>query len=164
MYNPPDASDADSSDATSDNATSSMDTSDAAAADARDTHAFQLLSRGDGDLTTTNACEIAVDGPPDVLEDPAEHSIEFDSHFSDASSVVVNPFPFGNPGAPIPGVPEGTSEQVRATPDEIWAPFRSERDWVIARWAKMRTTASGVAEFLAFPQVSASQSCHPLCP
>jgi hypothetical protein len=155
--------------------TNSMDTSDAhpangvdMAADATDAEAFLLLSQGDGDLMSTDACEIPVmvdslpdvDSPPDDLdaEGPAEQSIEFDSNFSDASSVAVDSFPFGNPGAPIPGVPQEPSsyEQFRATQGNIWAPFRSQRDWDIARWAKTHgTTSSAVAELLALPGVSA---------
>ena len=152
IYNLPDTyNDYDTNDADSD-ATSSMD-----ARDARDVHAFQPLSQGDAHLTTTNACEIAVDRPPDVLEAPGEDSIEFDSRFSSTSSVLVESFPFGNPGAPIPGMPEEPSyKQSHATP---WAPFRSQRDWDIARWAKMHsTTSSAVADLLALPDVCATQS------
>jgi len=65
---------------------------DVEVADAVDADAFQQLSQGDGDLTTTIASEIAVDRPPDILEGHPEQSIEFDSHFSDTSSVVVDQF------------------------------------------------------------------------
>ena len=66
-------------------------------------------------------------------------------------------FPFGNPGAPIPGMPEEPSyEQSHATP---WAPFWSQCDWDIARWAKMHsTTSSAVADLLALPDVCATRS------
>ena len=152
--------------------TDSLDTGDARPASGVNVDAvnglnadvFQQLSQDDADLMT---CEIAVDRPSDVPEGPAEQSIEFDSHFSDTSSVVVVGFPFGNPGAPIPGVPQGPSsyEQLRATQGEIWAPFRSQRDWDIARWVKTHnTTSSAVAELLAIPEVCATRSCHPLCP
>ncbi|KAN0103997.1 hypothetical protein V8E52_011427 [Russula decolorans] len=105
---------------------------------------------------STYPSEIAVDRPPDVLEVPAEQSIEFESHFSDTSSVVVDTFPFGNPGAPIPGVPQGRSsyELFQVTQEGIWAPFRSQRDWDIARWTKTHsTTSSAVADLLAIPEV-----------
>jgi len=149
-----------------------MDTSDAhptngvdvEVADAVDADAFQQLSQGDGDLTTTIASEIAVDRPPDILEGHPEQSIEFDSHFSDTSSVVVDRFPFGNPGAPIPGIPQGPSsyEQFQATHGETWAPFRSQRDWDIACWVKTHsTTSSAVAELLAIPEVCTVRSHHP---
>ena len=119
--------------------------------DARDIHAFQLESQGDVAMTIDG--EIAVDRRPDVPECPGEESIEFNSRFSFTSSVVVEGFPFGNPGAPIPGMPQGPSyEQFRATP---WAPFQSQRDWDIARWAKTHsTTSSAVADLLALPDVS----------
>jgi hypothetical protein len=133
------------------------------AADVTDADAFQELSRGDGHLTTTNACEIAAETPSDVLEDAAEQSIEFESNFSGTSSVVIDIFPFGNPGAPIPGMPQGHSSYTRfqATQgDAVWAPFQSQRDWVIARWAKThRTTSSAVNELLAFSDVCAARFC-----
>jgi hypothetical protein len=124
------------------------------AADVTDAIAFQELSQGNVHLPTTNASEIAVDSPSDIPENVAQ------SNFLDPSSVVVDAFPFGNPGAPIPGVPQGRSsyERLRATlGDSNWAPFRSQRDWDIARWAKTHgTTSSAVAEFLAIPEVCAA--------
>jgi hypothetical protein len=175
IYDPPDASDA--SDASNANITNPMDTHaangdslsvDVDTADATDADAFQVLSQGDRDLTTTNACKIAVDRPPDVLEGLTEPSIEFDSSFSDTSSVVVDVFPFGNPGAPIPGVPRGCTsyEQFQATlGNSNWAPFRSQRDWDIARWAKTHSiSSSAVDELLAIPEVCSTQLSPPLCP
>lgn len=131
---------------------------DADATDALDADAFQQLSQNDGNSTTTNTGEIAVDGPPDDLEGPAEQTIEFDSHFSDTLSVVVDVFPFGNAGAPMPGVPPGLSayELLRLTRRGIWAPFQSKRDWNLARWVKTHsTTSSAVAELLSEHEV-----CH----
>lgn len=124
-------------------------------ADAVDADAFQQLSQGD--VLSTNATEIAVDRPHDVLEGP-EQSIEFDSQFTDTSSVVVDTFPYGNPGAPIPHMPEGPSpcEQFQATEGERWAPFWSQRDWDVARWIKSHsTTSSAVDRLLALPEVCA---------
>ena len=158
-----DAIDADNADANNSDAIDA----DHADADAIDAHAFQQLSQGDLDLMSTNATEIAVDRPSDVLEVPAEQSIEFNSHFSDTSLVVVDVFPFGKPGAPIPGVPQGRSsyDVYQATQGGNWAPFQSQRDWDVARWAKMHgTTSSAVADLFAIPEVCADQWCHPLCP
>jgi len=77
------------------------------------------------------------------------------------STLVVDQFPFGNPGAPIPEKPQGSSvyESWEATSmGSLWAPFQSELDWNIARWVKMRGhTSSAVAELLAIPGVCASQ-------
>jgi hypothetical protein len=99
---------------------SDADVSDARPADTMDADVFEVPSSGAG--------EIAVDEPSDIPEGLAEQSIEFESRFSDTSTVVVDYFPFGNPGAPIPGVAQGHSSyaQYRATQgDSIWAPFRS---------------------------------------
>ena len=106
----PNAYDAYNTDDANSDATSNIDTRDA-----RDIHTFQLESQGE--MATTDTCEITVDGRPGVLEGPGDKSIEFNSQFSLTSSVVIEGFPFGNLGAPIPGMPQGPSyEQFRATP------------------------------------------------
>ena len=72
------------------------------------------------------------------------------------SIVVVDRFPSGSPGAPIPGMPHGTSthESWRESMESIWAPFRSQKDWEITHWVKMRgSSSSAVDDFLAIPDV-----------
>lgn len=122
------------------------------AAEVTDDNAIHELSQGDDPSHATNAFENAVDGPSVDLEGLAEPSIEFGSHFSDASTVVVEVFPFGKPGAPIPDMPQGPSlyERVQAIPGgSIWTPFQSKWDWDAARWAKTHsTTSSAVSDFL----------------
>ena len=73
------------------------------------------------------------------------------------SGVIVDHFPFGHPGAPVPGLQrsasmyEATHESLG---DSLWAPFRSQCDWEFARWAKMRgPTSTAVTELLAIPEV-----------
>jgi len=138
-------------------------TANASNTNATDTHAFEELSQGDRLLTTTNIDEIAADNPSNVPDGLGERSVEFESRFSDTSTVVVDRFPFGNPGAPIPGAAQGQSSytQFRATQgDSTWAPFQSQRDWDVARWAKTHgTTSSAVDEFLAIPEVCAVFKC-----
>ena len=110
----------------------------------------------------TNPGEIAVDEPADVPEELAEHSIEFESRFTDM--VVIESFPFGNPGAPIPGVTQGPTsyDSFRARHgDSIWAPFKSKWDWDLAHWVKTeRATSSAVGRLLPIIGVSAAS---PLC-
>jgi hypothetical protein len=125
------------------------------AADGTDADASQILSQDDGDIATTDPCKIADDRPPDVLEGSGvegsgDHSIEFYSNFSDTSSVVIDAFPFGNPGAPIPGLPQDPTayEQFQATRGETWAPFKSQRDWDIAHWAKTHNISSSALDEL----------------
>ena len=100
--------DADNSDASPVEPVDAMDanTSDA---DTSEIDTFQVLSGCDALLMMTNSGEIAVGGLSDIPEDLAEQSIEFESHFSDTSTVVVDHFPFGNPGASIPGATQGQS-------------------------------------------------------
>ena len=76
------------------------------------------------------------------------------------STVVIEEFPFGSPGAPIPDKPRGTpgyasaASHQDALADSIWAPFQSQHDWAIARWAKMcGPTSTAVTELLAIPEV-----------
>ncbi len=56
------------------------------------------------------------------------------------STLVVDKFSFGSPGAPIPDKPQGLStyEIWQAMfEDSAWAPFCLELEWDIAQWAKM---------------------------
>jgi hypothetical protein len=73
------------------------------------------------------------------------------------TTLVIERFPHGRPGAPVAGAPQGTT-LYESTQDvlgeSIWAPFQSQSDWEIARWAKMRKpTSSAVTELLAIPEV-----------
>ena len=121
--------------------------------DTSDTDAFQAFSRGEGLSTTANTGEIAVDEPADV----PEHSIEFEARFTDTSTVVIDNFPFGNPGAPIPGATQGPT--FFAGGDSIWAPFWSRQDWEVAHCMKTeRVTASTMDRLLAVLQVCAARS------
>ena len=70
--------------------------------------------------------------------------------------VVIDQFPFGNPGAPILGACQGSIDDAahNVLGDSIWEPFNSECDWDIACWAKKHNlTSSAMAEFLAMPKV-----------
>ena len=74
-------------------------------------------------------------------------------------ALTVDQFPLGQPGAPVTGTPQGTTVY-ESTQDmlgeSIWAPFRSQCDWELAYWAKMRgPTSSAVTDLLAIPGVSA---------
>lgn len=76
-----------------------------------------------------------------------------------APEIFVERFPNGDPGAPLPGVPQESSiyhsSQV-AFGASTWAPFHSQCDWEIARWAKMRgPSSSAMEELLAIPEVRA---------
>ncbi len=67
-------------------------------------------------------------------------------------AVVIDRFPFGRPGAPSPGMTQAS--QQAASMGSLWAPFRSQLDWDIARWAKLHgQTLTAVLELLAIPGV-----------
>lgn len=128
-------------------------------ADVVDADAFEaLVSQGNNFPTATNPDQRAVDGVDATLEDPDE-GFRINSDDSDAeptSTVTVDRFPFGSPGAPIPGRPPGPStyESQVTLAASAWAPFRSQCDWELARWAKMRSpTSSAMTDLLAIPTV-----------
>ncbi|KAH8986507.1 hypothetical protein EDB83DRAFT_2240317 [Lactarius deliciosus] len=91
--------------------------------------------------------------PPSDLTQPLLHSEPGDSN---GSQLVVDRFPHGSPGAPIPGTLQGThmyQSSHETLGSSIWAPFRSKCDWEIACWAKTRgPTSSAVADILAIPE------------
>ncbi|KAH9019477.1 hypothetical protein EDB85DRAFT_1873073 [Lactarius pseudohatsudake] len=75
----------------------------------------------------------------------------------DDPELVVERFPNGSAGVPVPGVhqelsPYQTSLDIPG--QSTWAPFRSQCDWEFARWAKMRApTSSAVGDLLAIPRL-----------
>lgn len=81
----------------------------------------------------------------------------------ETTGFIIEPFSSGNPGAPItgpdtlPGHVDLTQQSQESASDSVWAPFRSQCDWEVARWAKMRApTSSAVDELFAIPEVSNS--------
>ena len=83
------------------------------------------------------------------------------------SQLIVDGFPHGSAGAPIPGACEGSNiyQSTRETfGTSMWAPFHSQCDWEIARWSKMRgPSSSAVAELFAIPEVRAWLYCLGNC-
>ncbi|KAF8257638.1 hypothetical protein EI94DRAFT_1817264 [Lactarius quietus] len=75
--------------------------------------------------------------------------------------LVIDRFPHGDPGAPVPGSHQGSScyqTSTEAFGASVWAPFRSQCDWEIARWAKMcGPTSSAMEELLAICYVQAAR-------
>jgi hypothetical protein len=117
------------------------------------------------DLTDSDAPEdqLMVDETLLDLEsqpDQAEEGDQADTTGSElVSAVEVEEFPFGMPGAPIPGRAQEPSEyESRATSmGSAWAPFRSQLEWDVARWVKLRGGSStAVSELLAIPGVRAT--------
>ena len=101
--------------------------------------------------------------PPPIESQPPSpapiHHTEPDANSLDTTpaQVFVKRFPFGSPGAPITGAHQGTTiykSNHKVFGESIWAPFHSECDWEIARWAKMRgPSSSAMEELLAIPSV-----------
>ncbi|KAH8976593.1 hypothetical protein EDB92DRAFT_1938543 [Lactarius akahatsu] len=78
-------------------------------------------------------------GPPPSVQ--SEHS-----NSDGQPQLIVNTFPHGSPGAPIPD----SSHELFGS--SIWAPFRSQCDWEVAHWAKTwGPTTSALADLLVIP-------------
>jgi hypothetical protein len=81
--------------------------------------------------------------------------------------LVIDRFPLGTPGAPVPGMHQGSS--VYRSSQEVfgascWAPFHSQCDWEVAYWAKMRgPSSSAMEELLAIPEVRVGSEWHSYC-
>ncbi|KAH9015334.1 hypothetical protein EDB85DRAFT_1875899 [Lactarius pseudohatsudake] len=74
------------------------------------------------------------------------------------AQVIVDSFPHGVPGTPMPDPFQGQSDyrsREDALNTSVWAPFHSQCDWEIALWAKMRgPTSSALTELLQIPEVT----------
>jgi hypothetical protein len=113
------------------------------------------------DLVDADALEYASSGastPDQLTDDETDDEISGQSDVGDSASapaVVVEHFPFGRPGAPISERPQGDSQATSV--GSQWAPFRSQLDWDVARWVKLRGGSStAVSELLAIPGVCVS--------
>ena len=138
------------------------------ATDATDADLLQELSNDDP--TFTNMEQVgraeAQASTPAVTMEPAPAPPRFPIQ-PDAESLQAAPEPFverfslGDPGAPHLGMQQGTSiyeSRQAAFGASTWAPFHSQWDWEIARWAKMRgPSSSAMEELLAIPSVRVLQ-------
>lgn len=102
-----------------------------------------------GRVSGLNAATILDQEGIDEQGSPQTNQVEADDPDT-TSTVVVDHFPFGSSGAPILDMPRGTlalaHESWRYTPMEsMWAPFRSQKDWELAYWVKMRSSCSSAA-------------------
>ena len=128
-------------------------------ADITDANAFEILSQHN---PTSSAVYPEMDPPNGELSSapPPEHTSPIQSQMGNAetdSTLVVECFPHGQPGALVAGVPQGTT-LYESTQDvlgeSVWAPFWSQCDWEIACWAKTHgPTSSAVTGLLAIPGV-----------
>jgi len=145
-----------------------LDTADAA--DGLDADAFEDLTNG------VTAASMAV--PEGVLPIELAPSIQplpdlliqaedanFEANSEPVSNLTITRFPFGHPGAPIPDADQGSESATyqssqAALDSSVWAPFCSNLDWEIARWAKTRgPTSSALTELLAIPGVCGLRLC-----
>ena len=130
-------------------------------ADLADADALEDLIYGSSNTSAHD--QLAVDETPvDLMVQPDETEVGDQGDMADlvsASAVVIESFPFGMPGAPIPGRAQGPSvyDSHAALMGSPWAPFRSQLDWDVAHWVKRRGPSStAVSELLGIPGVRVS--------
>jgi len=135
--------------------------------DVADANLYEALSHSqDPPAPNPIAQAPSVDLPPLPPPSPSEHPNVPDhpdygiAAGCETSTFIVDPFSGGDAGAPItdnsPSHLDHDSTR-ELPPHSIWAPFHSQCDWEIARWAKTRgPTSSAVNELLAIPEVHIS--------
>jgi hypothetical protein len=138
--------------------TTDMADDDVANADVADANAYEILVTSPVISSVTNSEQLQLVELTEATrlpEDPPMHTETANSVLT--SQLTIDCFPHGLAGAPIPGVCQGPTsyESAHGTlGDSKWAPFRSQCDWEIARWAKMQgPTSSAVTELLAISEV-----------
>ena len=117
-----------------------------------DADIFEILGESDCSAVAipeqATSDEASISMPPSETTDQDSQSEAAIPEPSLGPSVVIDPFPHGRPGAPI------SQADHEASNSFIWEPFSSQRDWEVARWAKMRgATSSAMADLLAIPEV-----------
>ncbi len=147
-------------------------------ADVADADAYEEILRNNStainpDQMTTGEAP-AIPEPTEREDQSEEDQREMGDHADltppqGVSTLVVDKFPFGSPGVPISDRPQGSPasahESRHATSmDSPWAPFKSELDWITARWAKMRGPSStAMTQLLAMPGVRHSHWLITIC-
>ena len=131
-------------------------------ADIMDADALEDLC---GTSTTSTHERLTVDENAENLDlmlqpDQTEPGDQADATGSESeSSVVVDRFPFGRPGAPIRDsgqAPLAYDSQQATCMGSSWGPFRSQLDWDVAHWVKLCGLSSTAAsKLLAIPGVRA---------
>jgi hypothetical protein len=115
-------------------------------------HSATIPNQGRIDGDGLNTAPTPGQGGTNERRLPQTNQIEADDPDA-TSTVVVDRFPSGSPGAPIPGMPCGISWRDTSM-ESMWTPFRSQKDWEIAHWAKTRgSSASDVNHLLAISDV-----------
>ena len=120
-------------------------------ADTADADAFETLNQTSSPTSVAPESSGLQSSMP-LLDD----TIESGTYNAEASSnTFVDHFPHGHPGAPLSMEQVSIFESVQnSLGGSIWAPFQSQVDWEIARWAKMRGPSStALTELLAIPEV-----------
>lgn len=122
-------------------------------ADTDDADILEMLGESDRPAATipeqATSNELPVSDP--ALESSMDNDIPSEAaNIESSASVVIDPFPYGSPGAPISRGSHMDGTDCEASDNFIWAPFNSQCDWELAHWAKMRgPTSSAMAELLA---------------
>lgn len=153
-----DAADANATDAADANAT---DASDPDAIDAADANALECLNQHLIVSAVFTPEEVEPNESPELVQPPEDPLDQTEVAVnSEPAQLVIERFALGRPGAPMDGTHRSPSmyEDLQSTfGDSLWAPFRSERDWEVAYWAKMQgPSLSALTKLFAIPGVRAT--------
>ena len=125
-------------------------------ADVTDADAFEVLTERNihpARTTIPNQHAVNLDTTAEPPNTATEQAIPFDVLNAERlQTVVIDHFPLGNAGAPIPSMARESNEDTAA--QSVWALFISQCDWQITHWAKMRgPTSSALTDLLAIGEV-----------
>ena len=114
---------------------------------------FEALTEPSLHSRTTIPNQHAVDTTAEPLNNPIEQPIPLNTTNAERSSTaVIDHFPLGNAGAPIPGMAHQLNEDTAAL--SVWGLFASQCDWEVAQWVKThKMTLSAVSDLLAIGEV-----------
>ena len=129
-------------------------------ADITDADMFEIITQTNGllglDPTTPDPAQFLLAEPELPPENPPNPLRPSSPDARPQVPVIVEPFPHGNPGAPINGSQSSSiyESTQRVLGGSVWAPFQSECDWRFAQWAKIHgPSSSALADLLAIPNV-----------
>jgi hypothetical protein len=127
--------------------------------DTEDADIFKMLGESDHSAVTIPEQAASDELPVSMLPPESSMNEDIQSEAANLDSsplvpVVIDPFPHGSPGMPISQGSCTDDTDRTASDSSIWAPFRSQCDWAVAHWAKMRgPTSSAMADLLVIPEV-----------
>ena len=129
--------------------------------DATDANTFEILSQEQAQDHSFHPVtpECGLSSGPRLSTPPLDNPIEPNPKVCNSETrptVFIKSFPCGHPGTPVTGTSQTSPFESahNGLGNSEWAPFESQCDWKIVRWAKMEgPTSTALMELLAIPEV-----------